>query len=159
MALGIWENGNGELDRRQVALLWSGSVPQAQEASVRTLFWKPAYHAKSTCELLLLVALQHSLLRLCHPKKTIQIAGTMSLRTCILLQTQKRQSGAFPERGLVGGCALNEKVGAEAELVNFRPARHLRERHSRCARSGRGDQDRRCRRSRPRRRAMFWHRV
>lgn len=50
----------GELPR-------SRSVPQAQEASVRTLIWEPACHENTTCRPVLLVALQHSLSRLCHP--------------------------------------------------------------------------------------------
>ena len=52
---------------RGVTLPRSGSVPQAQEASVRTLNLKPAYHVNLTCRSLLLVASQHSLLRLFHP--------------------------------------------------------------------------------------------
>ena len=48
---------------------------------------------------------------------------SMFSRIRIPLQTQKRRSAAFPKWGLAGGGALNEKVGAEAELVNFRPAR------------------------------------
>ena len=40
-------------------------VPQAQEASVRTLLWKPACHENSMCKLLILVALQHRLSTLC----------------------------------------------------------------------------------------------
>lgn len=49
-----------------VVLPSSGSEQQAQEASVKTLFWKPECRENSTCKLLLLVASQHSLYRLCH---------------------------------------------------------------------------------------------
>ena len=37
-------------------------------------------------------------------------------------QAQKLRRGAFPERGIARGAAFGDEVGAEAELVDFRPA-------------------------------------
>lgn len=69
------------------------------------------------------VAKQVAWLMLSFPNLATRMAGLSTSRALMPYQTKEVRGSALPDWDLVGGDALGGEVGAEAQLVHFRPAR------------------------------------